>query len=175
MKKLNLGCGYKKLTWYVNLDLLELDWVDVVHNMEEFPYPFDDNAFDEIFAEHNFEHINDLEHLMREIYRIWKNWALLKVEVPYYTCNSAFADPTHKRFFTYRTMNYFCNHFYFNDLNFELVDVRIHFFSNKWFLKSDWLNIIFDFLINLFPNIYERFFAWIFPSSEIHYLLRIKK
>jgi hypothetical protein len=112
---------------------------------------------------------------MKEIYRISKNWALVKIEVPYYTCNSSFADPTHKRFFTYRTMNYFCSHFYFNNLNFEIVDVRIHYFSNKWFLKSDWLNIIFDFLINLIPNVYERFFAWIFPSSEIHYLLRVKK
>jgi ubiquinone/menaquinone biosynthesis C-methylase UbiE len=41
--------------------------------MEKYPYPFNDNSFNEIFAEHNFEHIYDLEKLMKEIYRISKN------------------------------------------------------------------------------------------------------
>jgi len=116
MKKLNLGCWNKPLKWYINLDLLKLKWVDITHNMEKFPYPFKDNTFDKIFAEHNFEHILEIEKLMREIFRISKNWALVKIKVPYYTCNSSFADPTHK-----------------------------------------------------------RFFAWIFPGSEIHYLLKVKK
>jgi hypothetical protein len=51
----------------------------------------------------------------------------------------------------------------------------MHYFSNRSFLKSDWINMIFDFIINLFPYIYERFFAYRFPAVEIHYLLEVKK
>jgi len=37
------------------------------------------------------------------------------------------------------------------------------------------VNTIFDMIINIAPKFYERFFAYIFPSAEIHYLLEIKK
>jgi hypothetical protein len=42
-------------------------------------------------------------------------------------------------------------------------------------MKSRIINIIPDLLINLFPKIYERAFCYIFPASEIHFILKIKK
>jgi len=101
MKKLHLGCWNNPLKQYINLDLLKLDWVDVVHNMEEFPYPFEDDTFDEIFSSHVFEHIQNLEWLMKEIYRISKKWAIIKIRVPHYANWWSFTDPTHKRFFAW--------------------------------------------------------------------------
>ena len=46
--KLNLGCGRDIREGYVNLDKAGLDGVDVVHDLNVFPYPFEDNEFDEI-------------------------------------------------------------------------------------------------------------------------------
>lgn len=40
---------------------------------------------------------------------------------------------------------------------------------------SDAINVIPDFFINLLPKWYERFFAYLIPSSEIHYTLRVEK
>lgn len=36
----NFGCGYKKLPGYVGLDCLSTPAVDIVHDMNKYPYPF---------------------------------------------------------------------------------------------------------------------------------------
>ena len=48
--KLNLGCGTDIRPHYVNSDVAALDGVDTVHDLESFPYPFEDNTYDEIVA-----------------------------------------------------------------------------------------------------------------------------
>ena len=60
MKKLNLGCGQNILKDYVNLDAMKLDGVDVIHDLEKFPWPFKDNTFDEVYTSHTLEHLTDL-------------------------------------------------------------------------------------------------------------------
>ena len=40
MKRLNIGCGKKNKNGYINLDLLKLPNVDVVHDLNQFPWPF---------------------------------------------------------------------------------------------------------------------------------------
>lgn len=57
MSKLNLGCGEEILDGYTNVDLLDLEGVDVVHNLMQFPYPFKDESADEIKAKDLIEHL----------------------------------------------------------------------------------------------------------------------
>lgn len=61
--KLNLGCGRdirpQKEGW-TNLDAVPLDGVDVVHDIVDLPYPFDDEAFEWVLASHVLEHIPPL-------------------------------------------------------------------------------------------------------------------
>lgn len=64
MKKLHLGCGEDIKEGYINLDFLKMDGVDVVHNLNKFPYPFEDNQFDEVYASHILEHLDDLAKVM---------------------------------------------------------------------------------------------------------------
>ena len=105
--KLNIGCGEKILQEYVNLDKFPLHGVDVVHDLEKFPYPFQDNIFERVECFMILEHIDDLAGVMKELHRICKNNALLRIKVPYFSCASNFIDPTHKRLFSYYSFDFF--------------------------------------------------------------------
>jgi|SRR3989338_5434853 len=122
IKKLNLGCGKDVKEGYVNLDNIKLGGVDVVHDLNKFPYPFQDNHFDEIYTNHVLEHLTDLVRVMKELYRITKNNGVIRIKVPYFNCQGAYQDPTHKRFFTYVTFDYFLNNVHYcSGFKFELL------------------------------------------------------
>jgi SAM-dependent methyltransferase len=106
-RKLNFGCGKKIMGGYINLDIAPLEGVDVVHNIDEFPYPFDDNSFEVVYANSVLEHVKDLPQVMRELHRILEPGGKLVGGVPWFNYSGAFGDPTHKYFFTLETFRYF--------------------------------------------------------------------
>lgn len=163
--KLNLWCWNKPKKGYINLDIVPLKWVDIVHNLETYPYPFKDNELDNIFADNILEHISDLVKFMEESNRILVNKWTIDIIVPFYTSSWAFADPTHKRFFTYNSFDYFTKDFDYNfytNVRFKILDRKI-IFTKK--LK------LFEFIFNKIPNIYQSFFAYIIPASWIIFKL----
>ena len=101
LMKLNLGCGKDMRPGYVNLDLLQRDGVDLIHDLNKTPYPFEDNQFDEIIANNILEHVYDVVKTLEEIYRISKPGAIIKATVPYGSNWVAHID--HKRGFNYTT------------------------------------------------------------------------
>lgn len=138
--KLNLGCGRHQKQGYVNLDLVEMPGVDVVHDLGKFPYPFKDDTFVLVEAFHVLEHLPETVKVMKEIHRISKPGAIIKIEVPHYHSHGAFQDPTHKSFFTLSTFDYFSDntffHYYapfkFKILKKKLIPTRLgKFFPGK--------------------------------------------
>jgi len=113
-KKLDIGCGNKKVLGAIGMDNAPLSAVDVVHDLNVTPYPFDDNFFDEIYCNHILEHLPDLLSVMEELCRIAKPGALIKVSVPYWSSQRAFKDPTHVRYFTEHTFDYFDRNYSMN-------------------------------------------------------------
>ena len=83
MLNLNLGSGSKRVKNYINVDKYEIFKPDIVHDLEKFPYPFDDNSVDNIILSHILEHIgqnpNVFNLIMKELYRICKNLSLLDI------------------------------------------------------------------------------------------------
>lgn len=177
MKKLNLWCGEDIREWYINMDRIKLPWVDTVHDIEKFPYPFNDDMFEEIYCAMVLEHTTNLTWIMEELIRISRTWCQIKLLLPYFTCTNFRADPTHVRLFNSNSFSWFHSNSFLKKNNFILKKYKIHFFSNdnNHFMKSKRYSIVPDFIINLVPKIYERFFCYIFPASEIHYLLEINK
>lgn len=175
MSKLHLGCGKDILKGYVNLDIAKLSGVDVVHDLNKVPYPFPKNKFDEVFCRHILEHIDDLFSVMDELSRITKKGGRIKIIAPYFSGQGAFNDPQHKRFFTYKTFEYFEPGGYYSKSVFKTLKRRIFFFSSSGFMRSKLFSLPFDILINILPVVYQRFFCWIFPSSEVHYTLEVLK
>ena len=99
INKLNVGCGNDIRQGYVNLDVSPLPGVDVVHNLEIFPWPFEDNSFDEIILQNVLEHLSDTIQVIEEVWRILKHKGKVIITVPYWNCWQSIADPTHKTYF----------------------------------------------------------------------------
>lgn len=72
-KVLEIGGGSRPL-FHPNIDMQKLPTVDIVHNLEEFPYPFKDDEFDGILGMYIIEHISwrKVKQFIRELYRILK-------------------------------------------------------------------------------------------------------
>jgi ubiquinone/menaquinone biosynthesis C-methylase UbiE len=99
-KNLNIGCGPDVKSGFVNLDARNYPGVDVIQDLNKFPYAFADNAFDYIYARNVLEHLTDLVKVMEELHRISNQGAKIDIIVPFYNNHNAFRDITHIHFFT---------------------------------------------------------------------------
>ncbi len=107
--KLNLGCGSNKLEGYVNVDKYDTYKPDIVHDLEKFPYPFKDNSVSHILLSHVLEHLGQnpdvFNSIIKELYRICSNKALIDIRVPHPRHDDFLSDPTHVRPITLMTLH----------------------------------------------------------------------
>lgn len=107
--KLNLGCGSQILDGWVNVD--KFGTPDLAWDLETFPWPWADNAVDEILLSHVLEHLGQRPEIfiaiMRELYRICRDGATLHIRVPHPRHDDFLTDPTHVRTITAATMEMF--------------------------------------------------------------------
>ena len=80
--KVHLGCGTKYKEGFVNVDVLDNIKVDLIHNLDIYPYPFKDNSASLIVANHIIEHLDNPMKFMNECYRILKPNGILHIECP---------------------------------------------------------------------------------------------
>jgi len=99
MKKLNFGCGKVIKDGWINVDFQKAKGIDKSFDFIKYPYPFKDNVFDEVLMDNILEHLPNPQKVMKEIWRICKKDAIIRIIVPYYNSYWACADPTHINFF----------------------------------------------------------------------------
>jgi len=167
MKKLNIGCGKKTKKGYVNLDISKLPGVDIVHDLNKYPWPFKKDEFDEVLCDNVLEHLDDIIKPLEELWKITKHKGIIKIWVPLYPSTGSFADPTHKQIFTFMSFNYFrpedrLN--YYSKARFNIKKRKILFPKH---LK------IFDYIINIHENI-QKFYYIFFPYVINPYFLYIE-
>ena len=109
--RLNLGCGNNPLDGYVNVDREAACHPDRVVDLESFPWPFPDDSAEEIVMNHVLEHLGAQTGvffgIVRELYRIARPDALIRVNVPHHRHDSFHGDPTHVRVITPGTFSLF--------------------------------------------------------------------
>jgi SAM-dependent methyltransferase len=168
---LNLGCGKKKIIGAVNLDISPDVNPDVLWDLNQFPYPFKECKFDLILASHILEHLNDLTKTIDELWRILKVGGILKVWTPYWAHRDAYANPSHKHFFSIISFDFWDSSTESGKLNrhevgvakFRKIKAELHF------AKPLYPTSLLVRLIN--ADLYERYLANIFPASEIYFEL----
>jgi SAM-dependent methyltransferase len=106
-KALDVGCGGRKLPGSAGMDILALPGVDIVHDVDVTPWPIKDGSYDLVFLNHALEHVKDVVKTMDEIHRVLKPGGRAVIQVPYFRSIDAYTDPTHKHFFTSRSLDYF--------------------------------------------------------------------
>ncbi len=81
---LNLGCGFAKYPAknVVNIDAFDNCKPNVVHDLNQTPYPFEDESFDGVFANHILEHLPNWWGAFNECARILKPGGVMEVWVP---------------------------------------------------------------------------------------------
>lgn len=161
--KLNLGCGNKRLAGFTGVDRIKTPAVDVIYDLDVFPYPFADNSVDEILLDNVLEHLDDVIKVTTEIYRLAAPGALIKIRVPYFKSNSAFTDPTHKHFFSETSFKYFTSdnplNFY-SPARFEIIKTELVALTRYRDAKHIFRNLLpFKRLLNYFLfNIYDEIY-----------------
>jgi predicted SAM-dependent methyltransferase len=164
--KLHFGCGEEYLKEYINCDISKNVRSDINFNMEVFPYPFEDNYAEEILMNMILEHLDDIVKVMEEIYRILKDKGVVKIYVPYAKGDWSFQDPTHKHFFTERSMDYFTDQYKYN----FYTNVRFSLEKNELYTSTDtrlsrlrnlipFRNLLKNFLFNMYDGVYFELMA----------------
>lgn len=113
--RINIGAGSEPTDGWCNVDWIDQDGIDVVHNLLEFPWPFEDNSADEIKAIDVLEHMPSFTPDMKsnpiafveECHRILKPGGKLTIQVPHYQSPNLWIDPTHVRGYDLRSFDYF--------------------------------------------------------------------
>ena len=113
-KELLIGCGHsrkKRMGYFdrqefANLTTLDMNQEvnpDVVWNLENLPYPFSDNEFNEIHAYHVLEHMGrqgDWQFFFDQFYEFWrilKPKGIMCIAVPLWNHIWTWGDPGHTR------------------------------------------------------------------------------
>ena len=173
--KLHLGCGNDIKKGYLNCDISKEVNPDKIVDLEK-RLPFKNNSVSEIIANHVFEHVRNFVPLMHEIHRVCKKGAVIKIKTPFFSAWGQYNDPTHVRFFTPFTFNYFKKGNYSHEVSvnkdmFEIKMAKINYGIGA----SSKLNGIMNPLVNFHQAFYCRFLAFIFPASEMRYELIVIK
>ena len=55
--KLDIACGQRKQAGYVGIDIAACEGVDVVHNLNHYPWPVEGESVTDAYCSHYIEHI----------------------------------------------------------------------------------------------------------------------
>lgn len=113
--KISLGAGTEPEEGFVNVDIVELEGIQVVHNLMHFPYPFADSSAELIKAKDLIEHLathlpdgrSTVLAFVDECHRILQTGGKLWIQTPAWDADFLWIDPTHVRGFDLRSFDFF--------------------------------------------------------------------
>jgi SAM-dependent methyltransferase len=177
---LELGCGRSKHAGAIGIDRVALPGVDIVHDLNRHPYPFDDNTFDEVYAIHVIEHLDSVLAVMEEIYRISKPNARVTIITPHHSDAISWQDPTHKWHLNSYSFSYFEPTYatnYYSPARFRIRRREVE-------LASVWKRLGIQALINLdhrFPacrflrKLWEQHLCYVLRGKQMTFVLVTEK
>src|SRR3954454_25052818 len=159
---LDVGCGATKYPGSVGLNISVDTAAHVVHNLDERPYPFDDDSFDQVLMQDVLEHVESPIAVMEELHRICRPCARIQLRTPHFSSVLAYGDPTHRHYFSTIAIR-------------SLGEPRFaHYTDVRFRLEHVTLDLWLPFrlsgiaaLANRHQLAYESYFAFRFPTMNI--------
>lgn len=109
--RLDIGCGANKQENFVGIDIRPLEGVDIVHDVESFPWPLPDECVTTAVCSHLVEHINPHKfgfiNFMNEVWRVMKPGGEIAIACPHGASPGFLQDPTHCNALNETTWAYF--------------------------------------------------------------------
>ena len=166
---LDVGCGINKRPGAIGLDRNPDTAADVIADLDRFPYPFADGSFDELYAIHVIEHVQDVIRTMEEFHRLVRKGGLVRIETPHYTDFSSFCDPTHRSHLNSYSFRYFGENSggfgYYSRVRFRERKIEIT-------LLRLWRLLGFQFLVNHWPafrKFWEHYLCFVIRGKAMRF------
>jgi SAM-dependent methyltransferase len=187
MKTLDVGCGNAKTEGAIGIDANANTDADIVHDLNVYPWPLENDWFDRIICSHIVEHVADLVCFMEEVHRVGQPGARVEIVTPHFSSRFSYTDPTHVRHLGLRSFDYFMSRrtlrhtfitrafetqyavpdFYVRPL-FRLVRSHLRLARPFRLTGLQWL-------ANRFPDFYELYLTFLFPARDLYFELEILK
>jgi len=106
---IDVGCGEACQPEFIGMDKRDLEGVDIVHDVEVFPWPIEDDSVHVLMMSHIVEHIKPWLQIdfINEAWRVLKPKGMLLISTPYGGSFRYNQDPTHCSPWNEATPTYF--------------------------------------------------------------------
>lgn len=173
---LHLGSGHSPLEGAITVDLNPNTNPRVIWDLNNTPWPFETNSFDEVVALNIVEHLDDFLSVMGEIHRVCRPEAQVSILVPHFSSAAAHVDPTHKQFLSARSCDYFIagteiekEYGFYVPFRFSLVRRFVHLSQGLRFIPgAEWL-------ARRRTDFWETYLCYVLRGSGMFWQLRVVK
>jgi SAM-dependent methyltransferase len=178
---LDIGCGTNKVPGAVGMDINPRTAADVIHDLDDLPYPFSDSEFDEVIGRHVIEHVREPLAVMCELHRITRPGGVVKLVAPHWTNPDFSTDLTHRNHlnsYSFRNLTDDRAVFpFYTDVRFRQREVRVtvlnlwKMFGVEWLINLDHRRPG----LRFFRKFWEQYLNAIMRGKEIHFELEVVK
>lgn|SRR3989338_3739322 len=140
--------GLSRREGWVNIDKYQLEYTDIICDLDKFPYPFEDNSIEAIECDNVIEHVLYPVDMLKEFERILKKGGTIKVVTSFYNHPRSYDDLSHQHYYNYDVMNTCLPRY---KINLKIINEKIYY-SRFALIRWKWLG-------HLIPN-YITFLEW---------------
>jgi SAM-dependent methyltransferase len=172
---LDVGCGNAKIPGALGIDVVAGTQADIVHDLNRFPWPVADDAFEVIRLWSVLEHLDDTLGVLREVHRVARAGATVIIGVPHFSSANAFTDPTHRHFFSGRFLDYLVPGTELHELYGFYGDTRFQMQERRVTLSPFWARLRLTRFLNRRLNWYETYLCYLIRGADIQLKLSVVK
>ena len=158
MRILDVGCGDEKVKGATGIDCVAMPGVDIVHDLNSYPWPLKNNSFDLIYLNNIIEHLPNPIKFMEEVYRICKKGGKVKIITVYWNHSDSVTDPQHVSFFNEYSWDFFTGKRkgYYTNCRFEIESLELTYdeYAKRMFRSKRLLKRLSRFLCNIIDGMH---------------------